>query len=392
MSGTRLVAGNKLTLLKNGVEYFPQLCADIDAAKKSVYLEIYIFAADAAGRLIADALGRAAARDVTVRVLLDGFGSAELPAHWVDEMRLAGIEVQWFRKKISPLTLRRSRLRRLHRKLVAIDGEIAYVGGINVTDDIPPRDVLSAPRLDYAVRVQGPLAREIHASVRHLWAMVTWAYIRRRSRVIRWRRSLAGQPRVHSVIEFLQRDNVRHRRDIERAYLRAIVGARREVIIANAYFIPGRIFRRALLQAARRGVRVVLLLQGKVEYRLQHYATHSLYDRLLAGGIEIYEYQASYLHAKVAVIDGEWATVGSSNIDPYSLMLAREANLAVRDPGFAGELRASLLSEIALGARRVDPSDWRKQGLWMRLLARISYSFVRMLTGLIGYGRSRDNV
>jgi cardiolipin synthase len=392
MSGTRLVAGNKLTLLKNGAEYFPQLCADIDAAKKSVNLEIYIFAADEAGRLIADALGRAAARDVTVRVLLDGFGSAELPSHWVDEMRLAGIEVQWFRKKISPLTLRRSRLRRLHRKLVAIDGEIAYVGGINVIDDIPPRDVLSAPRLDYAVRVQGPLAGDIHVSVRHLWAMVTWAYIRRRSRVIRWRRSLAGQPRVHSVIEFLQRDNVRHRRDIERAYLRAIVGARREIIIANAYFIPGRIFRRALLQAARRGVRVVLLLQGKVEYRLQHYATHSLYDMLLAGGIEIYEYQASYLHAKVAVIDGEWATVGSSNIDPYSLMLAREANLAVRDPGFAGELRASLLSEIALGARRVDPSDWRKQGLWMRLLARVSYSLVRILTGLSGYGRGHRGV
>jgi cardiolipin synthase len=329
---------------------------------------------------------------VTVRVLLDGFGSAELPAHWVDEMRLAGIEVQWFRKKISPLTLRRSRLRRLHRKLVAIDGKIAYVGGINVTDDIPPRDVLSAPRLDYAVRVQGPLAREISASVRHLWAMVSWANFRRRSRAVRLLRSLAKQHRVHSRIEFLQRDNLRHRREIERAYLRAIVGAQREIILANAYFLPGRIFRRALLQAARRGVRVVLLLQGQVEYRLQHYATHSLYDRLLAGGIEIYEYQASYLHAKVAVVDGEWATVGSSNIDPYSLMLAREANLAVRDPEFAGELRASLLGEIALGARRVDPADWLRQGLWMRLLARASYSIVRLLTGLTGYWRGRDNV
>lgn len=392
MSGTRLVAGNALTLLKNGEEYFPQLVADIEAAKKFIYLEIYIFAADEAGRLIADALGRATARDVTVRVLLDGFGSAELPAHWVDEMRLAGIEVQWFRKKISPLTLRRSRLRRLHRKLVAVDGQIAYVGGINVTDDIPAGSTLSAPRLDYAVRVQGSLAREIHASTRHLWAVVSWATFRRRSRMAGLRHIRARKAAKDSGIAFLQRDSVRHRRDIERAYLRAIVGAQREIILANAYFLPGRIFRRALLQAARRGVRVVLLLQGQVEYRLQHYATHALYDRLLAGGIEIYEYQASYLHAKVAVVDGEWATVGSSNIDPYSLMLAREANLAVQDTRFAGELRASLLSEIALGARRVDPSVWRKQGLWTRLLTRASYSLVRLMTGLTGYWRGSDSV
>jgi cardiolipin synthase len=307
-------------------------------------------------------------------------------------MRLAGIEVQWFRKKISPLTLRRSRLRRLHRKLVAVEGQIAYVGGINVTDDIPAGSPLSAPRLDYAVRVQGSLAREIHASTRHLWAVVSWATFRQRSRMAGLRHIRARKAATDSGIAFLQRDSVRHRRDIERAYLRAIVGAQREIILANAYFLPGRIFRRALLQAARRGVKVILLLQGQVEYRLQHYATHALYDRLLAGGIEIYEYQASYLHAKVAVVDGEWATVGSSNIDPYSLMLAREANLAVQDTRFAGELRASLLSEIALGARRVDPSVWRKQGLWTRLLTRASYSLVRLMTGLTGYWRGSDSV
>ncbi|HEY0665711.1 MAG TPA: cardiolipin synthase ClsB [Gallionella sp.] len=392
MNGALQVSGNRLTLLKNGVEYFPQLCADIDAAQRSIHLEIYIFAADQAGRLVIDALSRASARGVAVRVLLDGYGSAELPQHWVDEMHAAGIEVQWFRRKISPLTLRRSRLRRLHRKLVAVDGQIAYVGGINVTDDIPAGGSLSEPRLDYAVRVQGPLAREIHASTRHLWAMVSWANFRRRSRLARWRRIRPKPPVGDANITFLQRDNVRHRRDIERAYLRAIVGAQREIILANAYFLPGRIFRRALLQAARRGVRVILLLQGQVEYRLQHYATHALYDRLLAGGIEIYEYQASYLHAKVAVVDGEWATVGSSNIDPYSLMLAREANLAVNDTHFACELRASLLGEIALGAQRVDPSIWRKQGLWMRLLTRASYSIVRLMAGLTGYWRGSDSV
>jgi len=152
------------------------------------------------------------------------------------------------------------------------------------------------------------------------------------------------------------RDNLRHRHDIEGAYLQAIAGAQREIIIANAYFLPGRDFRLALIQAVQRGVRVMLLLQGKVEYRVQHYATHALYDQLLAADVEIYEYQPSYLHSKVAVVDGQWATVGSSNIDPFSLLLALEANLAVQDAGFAGELRASLLSAITNDAIRA--GDW----------------------------------
>jgi cardiolipin synthase len=181
---------------------------------------------------------------------------------------------------------------------------------------------------------------------------------------------------------------LRHRHDIESAYLNAIAGAHREIIIANAYFLPRRLFRQALVQAAQRGVRVMLLLQGRVEYRVQHYATHALYDQLLAGGIEIYEYQPSYLHAKVAVVDGRWATVGSSNIDPYSLMLALEANLAVRDRGFAAELRDSLLSEINGEAVRIG-DDFVVKRSWMdRLVARISYGIVRMLIGLLGYSRS----
>ena len=386
------VGENRLALLKNGVEYFPRLLADIDSARNSIYLETYIYAADQAGREISAALKRAAARDVTVRVILDGFGSTELPQHWVDELRVAGVELQWYRRKISPLTLRRARLRRMHRKLVAVDSEIAYIGGINITDDIPPDGSLSAPRLDYAVRVEGRLAGEMHASMRHLWAVVSWANIRRRSRILNWRSARLKKRTMGADIVFLQRDNVRHRRDIERAYLRAIVNAQHEIIIANAYFLPGRVFRRVLIDAAQRGVRVVLLLQGKVEYRLQHYATHALYDRLLEGGVEIYEYRLSYLHAKVAVVDGQWATVGSSNIDPFSLWLAREANLEVHDAGFAAQLRASLLEEMALGAQRIDSSVWGRQGIWTRLLSRISYGLVRLLAGLVGYGHGRDNV
>lgn len=376
------VAGNRLTLLQNGTAYFPRLCADIDAAQHSIYLETYIYAADESGRMVSEALRRAAARGVAVRLMLDGFGSAELPQHWVDELRDAGVEVQWFRRAVSPFTLQRSRLRRLyrlHRKLAVIDSEIAFVGGINIVNDIPQHASISEPRLDYAVRIQGTLAGTVHATMRRLWNMVSWATLRRRSKTMDWRLGRIGKPEPDAPVALLIRDSLRHRRDIERAYLRAIIGARKEIVIANAYFLPGRVFRRALTDAAERGVRVVLLLQGRVEYWIQHYATQALYDRLLAAGIEIHEYRDSHLHAKVAVIDGTWATVGSSNIDPFSLLLAREANLVVQDADFAQELRASLLAEIASHGMPVHRSG---RSFWTRALARISYGAIRLLFGM----------
>ena len=388
MTGSHTVAGNQLTLLQNGAAFFPQLCADIDAAQHSIYLETYIFAADESGRMVSAALRRAAARGVAVRVLLDGFGSAELPKHWVDELRGAEIEVQLYRREISPFTLRRSRKRRLlrlHRKLAAIDGEVAFVGGINIINDVSENSNFTMPRLDYTVRVQGTVAGEIHAAMRHLWGVVSWASLRRRGKEIEHFVFQKAKRAAAPAITFLLRDNLRHRRDIERAYLKALAGAQHEIIIASAYFLPGRVFRRALLHAAQRGVRIMLLLQGKAEYRLQHYATHALYDRLLAAGIEIHEYQTSYLHAKVAVVDGQWATVGSSNIDPFSLLLAREANLAILDAGFAGELRANLLAAISGDSVRVGDEYGRRRHFLGRLVARLSYGVVRLLIGMSGY-------
>jgi len=386
MNRVRQIAGNELMLLKNGAAFFPQLCADIDAAKQSVQLETYIFADDATGRMVGAALQRAAARGVNVRVLLDGFGSAELPSSFVDELREAGVEVQWFRREISPFTLRRDRmrrLRRLHRKLAVMDGEVAFVGGINIINDIPAELEMDAPRLDYTVRVRGELAGEVQAAMQRLWEMVSWVAFRKRIKAGGWRlRRLKANP--DAAVRLVLRDNVRHRRDIERAYLKAIAGARREVIIANAYFLPGRLFRRALMQAARRGVRVVLLLQGKVEYRLQHYATLALYERLIGAGVEIHEYQPSFLHAKVAVVDGEWATVGSFNIDPFSLLLAREANLVVRDAGFAGVLRGNLLNAIEHDAQHVRLEE---RSLFSRVLARMSYGLIRFAIGVLGYSK-----
>ncbi len=381
---TELTPGNRLTLLKNGAEYFPALEAAIDQARREIFLESYIFESDTTGRRIAEALKRSARRGVTTHLLLDGFGSKSLPPSLVGELRAAGVQVLFFRPDVA-FRLRRHRLRRLHRKIAVIDTRIAFVGGINIIDDMDtPGQV--PPRYDYAVAVEGPLLAEIHHSTRHLWGLISWFQLKKR-RSRSQRTVLPMVPRGGVEAAFVRRDNIRHRRDIEEAYLEAISAARKEVIIANAYFLPGRRFRQALIQAAARGVRVVLLLQGRVEYFLLHYASRALYGVLLDAGIEIYCYDRSFLHAKVAVVDGRWATVGSSNIDPFSLMLAREANIVARDAAFAGALRDSLWQAIGAGAHRIAPERWKQQPLYSRFLAWASYGAVRFVMGMAGYAR-----
>ncbi len=388
MSSQHLVDGHTLTLLRNGEEFFPRLVAAIDSATHTVYIETYIYAADESGDMVGQALRRAAARGVRVHLLLDGFGCAELQQTWVREICRAGVEVLRFRPEISWFTFRRTRLRRLHRKLAVVDGRIGFVGGINIVNEIPCGTDM-APRLDYAVEIEGEVVRYMSAVMRRLWVTVSWMSFRRRRRHVKLLHKYTHS--AHSQVAFLLRDNLRYRHTIEQAYLKAIETSQQEIILSSAYFIPGKRMRKALLQAVQRGVRVRLLLQGRVEYHLPHYAALALYDELLGSGVEIHEYHASFLHAKVAVVDGYWATVGSSNLDPFSLWLAREANLVVRDKAFAQSLRASLLQEMENSAHPVMRADWRKQGGWTHLRARASYIVVQLLAGVAGYAPWRDD-
>jgi cardiolipin synthase A/B len=159
-------------------------------------------------------------------------------------------------------------------------------------------------------------------------------------------------------------------------------------VIANAYFLPGRRFRQSLIAAAERGVKVKLLLQGRMEYMFL-FATQSFYGSLMRCGIEIYEYQKSYMHSKVAVIDKEWSTVGSSNLDPFSLLLAREANVIVKDKQFAAGLCADIHRTIQEGAERIQPETWRKQPVHKRFVSWIMYEMIRIGLGMIGYTKAQ---
>ncbi len=380
----RMIPNNHITLLQNGEAYFPAIEAAFYLAEREIYLESYIFENDNTGQRIADALRRAALRGVKVHVLMDGFGSKRFPKTMMDYMEAAGVMVLKFRPRTSPWTLRRRRLRRLHRKVLVVDRKMAFVGGINIIDDMNMPDQTPI-RHDYAVRVEGPLVTKIYTSSRRLWARVTWSRMlpglgREDYRQVP---SVEAMGRMRSG--FMIRNNIRHRRDIEEAYLLAIEQAQFEIILANAYFFPGLNFRRALLDASGRGVRVVLLLQGKMDHRLLHYASHALYGDFFDAGIEIYEYHKSMMHAKVAVIDNHWATVGSSNLDPLSLLLSLEANVVVDDEDFAKELKYSMEQAIKDGARRIFGNKLSSKSFRFRLTSWLSYWVVRFMTGIAGY-------
>lgn len=379
-------AGNRVELLRNGEAYFPALLDAIDAAQRWVQVETYIFAEDNMGDRVAGALADAASRGVEVRLVLDGFGCADTADALRAMLVPTGVQVRVFRPA-RWWRLGRRHWRRLHRKIAVVDDAVAFVGGINVIDDHhhrPGESGVLGPRYDYAVRVQGPLVADVALTARRLW----------------WRLGLAGAesgaaslppaprrpapPMPNGVAAaLLLRDNLRNRRTIEHAYLRALAQARDDVLIVSAYFVPGRRFLAALLGCAQRGVRVRLLLQGRVDHRLYTYAERAFWDRLLAAGIEVHRYLPSYLHAKAAVVDGSWATVGSSNIDPYSLWLALEANVAVQDHGFAQALAHDITAVMARDAAPVLREEHERRPWWSRLAYRAAYGFVRFVTWVV---------
>lgn len=395
---TQQQAGHQVQLLQGGEAFFAALVQSIDRSAYEVRLETYIFNVEGSGQQVAASLERAALRGISVYLVMDGVGTPALPSEWVERFKQAGVAWRIF----SPLgrfgLLIPSRWRRLHRKLCVVDGVVAFCGGINVLDDFfdPNHGVLDSPRFDFAVRVEGPLVQAAHAATVQLWWRLqalrkvrqsdwpaAWATVQAAVKQAMQRlqqETPTVKATVHSAsAELVLRDNVRNRTRIERAYRTAIGEAQHEIIIANAYFLPGYKLRKGLIHAAKRGVRVRLLLQGRYEYFMQYHAARPVYGALLAAGVEIHEYSVSFLHAKVAVIDGHWATVGSSNLDPLSLLLAREANIVVEDQAFAHDLRMRLEQAFESGGVSVDRADYANRPWRQRLLDRFAFGLMRVL-------------
>ncbi len=356
---TSWLGGNRITLLENGEAYFPRVFDCIAQARREVVLETFILFEDRVGLQLHAALVAAGRRGVQVDVTVDGWGSPDLSEGFVRSLAQAGVRLHVFDPGPRPFGLRPKALRRMHRKIVVVDARVAFVGGINYSAD-HLADYGPLAKQDYAVEIHGPLVAVIHRythaalaqGLRHQRPHAWW-FARRPARLLPAQLSAAGTAQAL----FAVRDNVRHRDDIERHYRDAIRAARHRVVIANAYFFPGYRLVRELRLAARRGVDVRLVLQGRPDMAIARTAASTLYQHLLKAGVRIFEYRERPLHAKIALADEDWATVGSSNLDPLSLALNLEANVFIRDRAFNASLHAHLEGLMRAHCAHVDAAS-----------------------------------
>jgi len=377
-------SGNRLLLLEDGEEFYPELLEAIESAQKEILGELYIFQEDRVGQEFAKAFMEAALRGVRVSLILDAFGSFDLSSRFVHDLRAAGVQVLFYEGLAQVFKERAKFMHRLHRKVFLIDEKKAFVGGINIEQRHLRR---SRPEsfLDYSVYVEGPVVHKI-ARLTQLFLLrhkKDWkAYFKLRLKRKRRREHKFGEARVAYVV----RNNFSHRWKIENLYLRGMQNAKQKILIANAYFLPGFRILRAMIQAAKRGVEVKIILQGKAEFWFLHHATKALYRSLLQNGICVYEYLPRLLHAKVATFDGELSTVGSCNLDPLSLMINLEANLWIEDNAFSENLEKHLEDHIKNDCREIKLDYVKRMNIMERFFNHLSYYLIRSLIYLVKPG------
>ena len=384
MRSVNLVAHNEIALLETGLALFPAMLEAINRAQYEIYFETYIFADDATGRAVEEALVQAGLRGVRVRVVTDWFGTGHKQCtRLAIAFAAAGVRYRafnpWFKRGVT----------RTHRKITVCDREVAFVGGININDDwycdYDAARRLPAPRWDFAVQVRGPLVAAIHHEMQGQWARVGRLGLMKRIGLFREMRiqpAADGDRPMQAA--FVVRDSLRNRHTIQRAYLQAIGRAKKSILLVNPYFAPGHKFRKALAVAGERGVEVKLLI-GVGEITLQDMVARSFYPKLLRAGVKVYEYRKTQLHAKVAVIDHDWSTVGSSNCDGLSLFLNQEANIVVKDEGFADAMRERILHGIADGTP-ICPEEFEHVGLVKRAGYEVAYFFYKLTMRIFAIG------
>lgn len=372
-----LVSGNRVTLLHDGDQTFPAMLEAILRAEREVLLEMYWFGSDTVGRRFAEALSERASAGVRVRVIYDAVGSVQSDGRMFTKMRKAGCEVEQY----NPIAPWRARFRigvinnRDHRKLLVVDRRVGFTGGVNLGDEWAPESEGGGGWRDDTIRIEGPAVQQMRRIFMEGWRSIV--------EPIPDTIASAPPPAVEpdpagSRVQVLANHYLGERRAIRRAYLRRIAGARRSVCITNGYFIPDARIRRVLRQAAERGVDVRVLIPGKSDSLPARHATRKLYGRLLEAGIRLYEWHRSILHSKTAIVDGEWCTVGTYNLDYRSWRFNLEVVAAVEDAKVASAMERRFHEDLA-SAEPVSYSQWKRRPVWVRVLDRFFYSFRKML-------------
>jgi len=367
-SNTTRSTSEQLRLIKGGKEYFDLLKELIEQAEESIYLQTYIFAEDETGTEVADALKAAARRNVAVSLLVDGYASKELSKSFALDLKEAGIKFKMFDPLLKSKYFYLGR--RLHHKVVTIDAKFSLVGGINISNrynDFPGQPAW----LDWAIFAEGEIS-EVLAKIceSRMLPMSIKRYVRKKRH--------AAKNQIGST-KVIVNDWVRGKREITRSYIEMFGKAKDRIIILSAYFLPNDQFRKKLRAAARRGVKVQVILAGTSDIKVAKYAERYMYRWLLKNRIEIFEYGKSVLHGKMATCDGEWITVGSYNINTISAYASIELNLAISDPAFTKQAEQQLDEIMLNDCVKITSQNLKASGWITKTGQRAAYYLYRVL-------------
>ncbi len=372
-----MVSGNRVTLLHDGEQAFPAMLEAIAEAKREILLEMYWFASDEVGWQFADTLIARAEAGVRVRVIYDAVGSLQSDNRMFARMREAGCEVEQY----NPIAPWRTRFRigvvnnRDHRKLLVVDRQVGFTGGVNLGNEWAPESAGGAGWRDDTIRVEGPAAEQMCDVFEFGWRRIVEPLSSARPRL---RPPVDVGHGEGSRVGVLANHYFLERRAIRQAYLRQIRSAQRSVCITNSYFVPDGQIRRLLAQAVDRGAEVRVIVPGKSDVPAVRHAARKLYGRQLEAGIQLYEWQGPILHAKTAIIDGRWCTVGTYNLDSRSLRFNLEVVAAIEDASVAGAMEERFNQDLET-ASPVSHEDWKRRPLHQRMLDDFFYRFHKLL-------------
>ena len=362
----------EITVLREGAETFPAMLAALTAAKRSICLEVYILAADHTAQRFKDILIERARAGIAVRILYDAVGSFGLAASWFDELREVGAQIVAF----NPIAVWRRRFRlshRDHRKIIVVDDEVAFLGGLNIADEYASKADGGKGWHDMHCRVRGPAVLDLARLFRRTWISTDGAPY-----LAPGRPSKAPDGPGSSYARVIENTKLRQRGAFRRAYIHVIKRAQRSVMIKNAYFLPERGVRRALTLAVKRGVQVRIIVPGSSDVKMVQYASDYILRRLAKAGVEILHWQGSMMHAKTAVVDGSWSTIGSYNFDAQSRLNNLEVTLEVLDPVVGTEM-ISQFDRDRESCTRYDEAAWLRLPWYRKILAWVGYRMRRFL-------------
>ena len=371
-----IVGGNRIEVLLNGNETFPAILRDIRAAKSTITFAQYLYEGGSIAREIAQAFAERGRAGVKVRILLDDHGSGSAPPEIVDIMKQGGCEVEYFRRIeaegiIFPWKLLRYNYRS-HRRVLVIDGKIGFTGGYGISDAWTGDGRTPDHWRDTNVRVEGPVVIFLQAAFAESWLETTGIAIGGENYFPRLDPvgNITGQivkssPSGGSFQNYM-------------LFLLSINSAKKSILITNPYFIPDDVMTEALVKAAGRGVRVEILLPGKIDSQLTYTASRSHYGPLLLGGIHVYEYKASLMHAKTIIVDSVWATIGSTNFDNRSFALNQEINLTVYNREIAQRLERIFAADLEY-SERITYEQWHSRSLYQRVMEMFAFPIKEQL-------------